>query len=139
MQDIIDLLRRHNLRKTQIREVVLAKFLDAKTALSHSELENELKGAFDRVTIYRTLKSFDDKGLIHKVIDDEAVVKYAICDSTCDEDSHEDDHVHFKCESCKQTICLHHTGVNRVNLPKGFVAREYQLLIHGVCGECSEK
>lgn len=137
-QNVIELLKRHNLRKTQIRETILLKFLSAGIALSHSELEQDLKGAFDRVTIYRTLKSFDDKGLIHKVIDDEAVVKYAICDSACDEHEHFDNHVHFKCENCKQTMCLHHTHINRVSLPPGFVEKEYQLLIHGVCDQCNQ-
>lgn len=137
MQNITDLLKKHGLRKTQIREAILTKFTDAGSALSHSELEQALQGAFDRVTIYRTLKSFDEKGLIHKVIDDEAIVKYAICDEVCDEHEHHDNHVHFKCDTCKQTICLHDIHVNPPNIPSGYVAKDYQLLIRGVCEQCS--
>ena len=138
-QHIIDILKRHNLRKTQVRETILMKFLDAEAALSHSELEHELDGAFDRVTIYRTLKSFDDKGLIHKVIDDEAVVKYAICDAACDEHTHFDNHVHFKCKKCKQTTCLYHLNIDTVGLPKGYKAEDYQLLIQGLCENCNKE
>lgn len=136
MQDITGLLKKHSLRRTQIREAILMKFIEAGSALSHSELENDLKGAFDRVTIYRTLKSFDEKGLIHKVIDDEAVVKYAICDEVCDEHEHHDHHAHFKCDECKQTTCLHDIYIEKPTLPKGFVPHDYQLLIRGICGDC---
>ena len=139
MQTITDLLKQHKLRKTQIREVILGKFLTAGSALTHSELEQALAGEFDRVTIYRTLKSFDEKGLIHKVIDDEAVVKYAICDELCDEHEHHDHHAHFKCDTCKQTICLHHIHVNPPTIPNGYIAKDYQLLIRGICKNCNWK
>ena len=131
------LLKENGLRKTIIREEVLGLFLKHPTALSHGEIEEQFDGRFDRVTIYRTLKSFEEKGLIHRVIDDGAVVKYAACSTGCSEHSHQDDHVHFKCVECRQTVCLHDVPVQGFNLPRGYTATEYQLLITGICEDCN--
>lgn len=131
------LLRNQGLRKTIIREEVLSLFLSEDRALSHGEVEELFNGKFDRVTIYRTLKTFEDKGLIHRVIDDGAVVKYASCAADCDEHEHHDNHVHFKCSQCSQTFCLHDLPIEEFSLPKGFIAEDYQLLITGVCKQCN--
>lgn len=130
------LLKSNGLRKTIIREEILGLFLEHPTALSHGEIEEEFHGRFDRVTIYRTLKSFEEKGLIHKVIDDGAIVKYASCSTECSAHDHQDDHVHFKCTECQQTVCLHDIPVQTFDLPKGYMATEYQLLITGTCASC---
>lgn len=124
------------LRKTLIREEILLLFLKQGSALSHGEIEGAFLGRFDRVTIYRTLKSFEEKGIIHKVIDDGAVVKYASCHDHCNEHSHHDEHVHFKCLQCQHTFCLHELSVFKPALPPGFSATEYQLLITGTCKQC---
>ena len=137
METALKLLKQNGLRKTQIREAILDVFLTQKTALSHSEVEQLFLGKFDRVTVYRTLKTFDEKGLIHRVIDDGAVVKYAVCEDTCDEHQHHYNHVHFKCEKCKKTVCIHDSHITNVALPQGFVGKEYQLLVMGVCDKCS--
>lgn len=130
------LLNSHKLRKTIIREEVLCLFLSKDNALAHGEVEELFEGRFDRVTIYRTLKTFEEKGLIHRVIDDGAVVKYASCAADCDEHEHHDNHVHFKCAQCQQTFCLHDLPIEKFNLPDGFQATDYQLLITGVCQQC---
>ncbi len=139
MTQIQKILKKHDLRNTAIRKSLLQVFLDKKVALSHGEIEQLFQGDFDRVTIYRTLKTFDEKGLIHRVIDDGAVVKYALCEEECEAHHHKDNHVHFKCGSCEQTFCLHHIPVDKFELPKGFQATDYQLLVLGTCGECSSE
>jgi Fe2+ or Zn2+ uptake regulation protein len=65
------LLRDFNLRSTPNREEILDLFIEKNYALSHSDIEKEIDASLDRVTVYRTLKTFLDKGLIHKVLDDE--------------------------------------------------------------------
>jgi Fur family ferric uptake transcriptional regulator len=131
------ILKKHTLRKTIIRSALLQVFLEKNVALSHGEVEQMMEGNFDRLTIYRTLKTFDEKGLIHKVIDDGAVIKYALCEEECEAHDHKDNHVHFKCENCEQTFCLHHVPVEKFDLPKGFKATDYQLLVLGTCGSCN--
>lgn len=133
-----DTLKEFDLRRTSSREDVLALFLKADHALSHGDLEQGLGPDHDRVTIYRTLKTFLDKGLIHKVLDDEGGTKYALCRLTCGKDDHHHDHVHFKCELCGQTTCLDHVQIPAISLPAGYSRQEVNLLIQGTCSICNK-
>lgn len=130
------LLRNFKLRSTPNRQEILNLFLQKKYALSHGDIEKEIDNALDRVTVYRTLKTFLDRGLIHKVLDDEGSLKYALCKEGCRAPVHRHDHVHFKCLHCGQTNCLN-VEAPAVRLPKGFRAQETNVLIQGICDRCS--
>jgi Fur family ferric uptake transcriptional regulator len=130
-----DLLRRFELRPTPGRQAILQLFLKKNFALAYSDIEKNVPSRFDRVTVYRTLKTFLGKGLIHKVLDDEASLKYALCTEACTEAVHHHDHVHFKCIRCNQTSCLE-VGIPPVKLPRGYKASEINLLIQGLCESC---
>lgn len=130
-----NLLKTFRLRSTPSRQEILHLFLKKNYALSHGDIEKEINNALDRVTVYRTLKTFLDKGLIHKVLDDEGSLKYALCNDACSVAGHHHDHVHFKCLRCGQTNCLN-IEVPVVKLPKGYKAAEMNLLIQGVCEHC---
>jgi Fur family ferric uptake transcriptional regulator len=131
-----NMLEKHGLRHTDSRVAVLEIFQKYTFALSHSDLEESLAGRFDRVTLYRTLKTFLEKGIIHKVLDDEGTPKYALCSHQCDDHVHHHNHVHFKCETCGHTQCLDDVIIPAVSLPKGFEAKEFNLLIQGSCDTC---
>lgn len=130
------LLRDFKLRATPNREEILHLFLLKNYALSHSDIEKEIDNSLDRVTVYRTLKTFLDKGLIHKVLDDEGSLKYALCKEACNLAEHHHDHVHFKCTKCGQTSCLN-VNVPTIKLPKGYEVNEVNLLIQGICERCN--
>ena len=130
------LLRDFKLRATPNREEILHLFLLKNYALSHSDIEREIDSSLDRVTVYRTLKTFLDKGLIHKVLDDAGALKYALCKEACKAAGHHHDHVHFKCTKCGLTSCLN-VDVPEVKLPKGYQPKEVNLLIQGVCERCN--
>lgn len=136
-QLITDTLKEHNLRFTSCREDILNTFLSREIALSHGDLEATLGERFDRVTIYRTLKTFLEKGIIHKVLDDEGM-RYALCRERCSEHNHHHDHVHFKCNECGQTNCLENLHIPTLKLPTGYQAEEVNLLIQGLCATCSK-
>jgi Fur family ferric uptake transcriptional regulator len=133
--NIEKLLKSFNLRHTPNRVAILQAFLEQEYALSHADVERAVPDSFDRVTVYRTLKIFLDKGLIHKVLDDEGSLKYALCTEACTTLSHHHDHVHFKCTKCGQTSCLS-VEVPSVKLPKGYRVNEINLLIQGICDHC---
>lgn len=111
-------------------------FLKNSFALSYSDVEREIATTFDRVTVYRTLKTFLDKGVIHKVLDDEGSLKYALCSDPCSTQEHHHEHVHFKCTNCGQTNCLEDVTIPLLKLPAGYVAGEVNLLIQGTCNKC---
>ena len=122
---------------TESRQFVLATFLKANTAISQKDIEDLAKGKIDRVTIYRTLSSFVEKGLIHKVLDDSNALKYALCNlEGCSAHEHHDNHVHFKCNKCNLTLCIEEVVVPNITLPIGFSIAETNLLIKGVCNNC---
>jgi Fur family ferric uptake transcriptional regulator len=130
------LLKDFSLRTTNSRQAILHLFLKKDYALSHGDIEKEIDNSLDRVTVYRTLKTFLDKGLIHKVLDDEGSLKYALCNEACSIKGHHHNHVHFKCIKCGQTSCLD-IEAPEVKLPKGYKAKEINLLIQGTCETCS--
>lgn len=130
------LLKDFKLRTTPSRQEILHLFLEKDYALSHGDIEKQIGGALDRVTVYRTLKTFLDRGLIHKVLDDEGSLKYALCNDACTVADHHHNHVHFKCIKCGQTNCLS-IEIPPVKLPRGYRAKEQNLLIQGVCEHCA--
>jgi len=130
-----NLLKDFQLRATPGRQEVLHIFLKSKFALSHGDIEHEMPNDFDRVTLYRTLKTFLDKGLIHKVLDDQGGLKYALCSNPCSTSGHHHNHVHFKCTVCGQTNCLE-VEIPVIKLPKGYTPMETNYLVQGTCGNC---
>jgi Fur family transcriptional regulator, ferric uptake regulator len=132
-----EILERHGLRKTDARMAILQAFKKSKTALSHGDIESLLKTNFDRVTLYRTLTSFLEKGIIHKVLDDSEAAKYAYCVDDCNEHHHHDEHVHFKCTKCGLSECLQEIHIPNISLPKGYKFIESNILVEGVCAKCN--
>ena len=130
------LLKSFRLRSTPTRQEILHLFLKKDYALSHGDIESEIAEDIDRVTVYRTLKTFSDRGLIHKVLDDSGGLKYALCSEACSTTQHRHEHVHFKCTQCGQTNCLD-IEIPVVKLPKGYHPKEVNLLIQGTCQNCS--
>ncbi len=136
-QEIKNILKDFKLRNTNCREEILDVFLQRDFALSHADLETNISETFDRVTVYRTLKTFLDKGIIHKVLDDEGVTKYALCRDHCTHTEHHHEHVHFKCVQCGLTNCLDSVQIPSIHLPAGYKLLETNLLVQGVCRTCN--
>jgi Fur family transcriptional regulator, ferric uptake regulator len=130
------LLKSFKMRSTPSRQEILDLFLQKNYALSHGDIEKEVSQSLDRVTVYRTLKTFLDKGMIHKVLDDEGTLKYALCNDACTTSGHHHDHVHFKCTTCGQTNCVD-VELPGFKLPKGYQVEEINVLVQGTCERCS--
>ena len=130
-------LKAHGLRKTWGRQQVLIYFRERKTAVSHGEISKAFAQDIDRASLYRILHDFEQKGLIHKVPDDEVSVKYAYCGSHCSTKSHSDQHLHFKCDNCHETFCLEEQKLPTLQLPPGFLMQSTEVLVHGTCRACA--
>ncbi|PTX15331.1 Fur family ferric uptake transcriptional regulator [Pontibacter mucosus] len=134
------LLDEYGLRKTGCRLDVLQQFLENDFALSHADLEKLLDSNYDRVTIYRTLYSFEEKGLVHSINDVNGAVKFALCkNDNCNPHRHEDNHIHFNCVACGQTFCLNDVGIPRLTLPDGYTANRLHFSAEGVCKGCHQE
>ena len=124
------------IKPTAMRNLVLSFLIKQDSAVSLADLERGL-APVDRITVYRTLKTFEEHGLIHSVTDGAGVSKYALCKEDCGPSSHHDLHVHFYCILCKATFCLPKTLIPAISLPPGFHQEETSLVVKGSCDRCS--
>ena len=132
------LLKRHQLKRTEARMRVLELLVNKKTATSQPDLESVIAGV-DRVTLYRILNAFEEKGIIHKVFDLDGTANYAMCSPVCgDEHHHHDEHLHFNCTVCKSVYCLDDLHLPEIKLPKGFKVDGFTLYAAGVCPKCNK-
>ncbi|MEP6594965.1 MAG: Fur family transcriptional regulator [Ginsengibacter sp.] len=132
----LTILKKNRLSVTDSRQKILELFLLSKGALAHADIEKKTGESFDRVTVYRTLQSFVEKGLIHLIPTTDNAIKYALCKDDCEAGHHHDNHVHFICDECSKTICLGDVIIPSVKLPKGFSPHHAEMVVTGVCGEC---
>lgn len=132
-----NILKNHNLRITNCRKDVIQYFLEEKSALSQGDLESRFK-EYDRVTLYRTLHSFLDSGILHKIPNETGSATYGLCHDTCGPDHHDHNHIHFKCNTCGQIECLDEKqSIPNITLPQGYEAQGVNLIIDGVCAKCA--
>lgn len=134
--DIDEVLRRNQLSITGSRKSILELFLHSNGALAHADIEKQTGEKFDRVTVYRTLQAFMEKGIIHTIPTSDNSIRYALCKDDCSQGHHHDNHVHFVCTVCGQTTCLDSITVPEVKLPRGFKPLDSQMIVKGICGEC---
>lgn len=133
-EQAIDVLKSHGLRMTDTRVQIIEGFLGQESALHQRELESLLP-EIDRITLYRNLKTFEEKGVIHKAVDSTQQQRYALCQSGCSKEAHQDDHIHFHCTACDRTICLD-TKITRPTLPEGYTVENTHYAIDGLCPRC---
>lgn len=134
--DTAQLLRHKGLRVTHTRKKVLRIFQQKDhEALANADIEKQFPD-IDRITLYRTLKTFEQKGILHQVIDGTSTSKYALCSHDCTVHDHQDEHAHFNCVQCGKTVCLEETTLPEINVPEGYQLQERYLVLSGVCNDC---
>lgn len=133
------ILKANSLKVTQPRLRVLQIVSEKNTAISQPELEKILGSEIDRVTLYRILSSFEDKGILHKVFDLNGTATYAICSTKCSSHHHHDQHVHFICSLCNSVFCLDEIAIPKINLPPNFSLHEIAINAVGICDSCQNK
>jgi Fur family ferric uptake transcriptional regulator len=136
---IIQILEVRNIKPTPMRMLVLEQLMLQSRNLSLSDIENLLFPS-DRITIYRTLKTFTEHGLVHTVETANNGWIYALCSDACNTLSHDDRHPHFLCESCKKVTCTtDFTYYLEVN-PNAVHYRvdKVEMTIKGICPNCTK-
>ncbi len=131
-----ELLRKNSLSVTDSRKKILQLFLEQSGALAHGDIEKRAGEKFDRVTVYRTLQIFVDKGIIHTIPTADNSIRYALCKDECSEGHHHDHHIHFVCDNCKNTYCLDDVVTPEIKLPKGYTAGHVEVVVEGICKNC---
>lgn len=122
-------------RATRARVEVLAVLLAAPRALTHHEIERQVRRGLgiDRVTIYRVLEWLVTRGLAHRISGDDRVWRFNAAG-----EQHTQQHAHFKCNDCRKVICLDTAMAARtVPLPSGYRPQEIELTVKGLCADCT--
>lgn len=132
-----EILKAHGLKNTRQRQVVLGAFTGSNRAFSQPELEKQLKGEMDRVTLYRILNSFEEKGILHSILDQDGTMNYASCSDSCSAGQHHDQHIHFNCRKCKNVYCLPSPNPV-VHVPDSFKAENLSVIAIGLCDACNQ-
>ena len=129
-------LSKHGIRKTAFRMELLELFSKGGISLTQQEIRNRVTHTTDKVTIYRALDSFEEKGIIHRVPDVNNITRYALCKSNCSEENHTHNHLHFICEKCEITYCLNDFQIPKVQLDPTYTVSAVTMTMKGVCKRC---
>lgn len=132
------ILKSNKLSITDSRKKILGLFMGKEGALAHADIEKGAGEKFDRVTVYRTLQTFVEKGIIHTIPTPDNSIKYALCKDECTEGHHHDHHVHFQCSECGNTYCLDEVTTPEIKLPKGYSPEHIEVVINGICKNCKQ-
>ena len=129
----LEILHEHKLKRTACREGILSVIENSKHALSEKEIKDELAKSFDRTTFYRSFKTLIEKNIIHKIVVNNQIVKYALDNSVTKKQWH----AHFYCFECDSVFCLDNIPPAEPKIPQGFVSSEIEIIIKGLCKECN--
>ncbi|GBF21638.1 zinc uptake transcriptional repressor [Arenibacter sp. NBRC 103722] len=136
MTEIEKTLEIKSVRPTAMRILIYKYMAEKNIAVALTDIENAFTKA-DRTTLYRTLKTFEEKGIVHQIDDGTGISKYALCESGCNCELDQDLHLHFHCGNCDETVCLTEYKIPHISLPEGYVAANANLVVKGICDKCS--
>ena len=136
-KELENILIAKQITPTPMRVMVLEYVLKQSTAISLSDLEKEFQHS-DKTTLYRTVKTFEEKGLIHDIKDGTEATRYALCEADCTTGVHQDLHLHFYCTVCKELTCLPKENMPEVKLPESFQLQEISFVARGICDTCTK-
>ena len=131
---LLELMERHGVKPTANRIVIARAFAAAGRPMSMTELETVLE-TIDKSNVFRTLLAFREAHLVHVLDDTGDGVRYELCRRHHD-DEDDDVHVHFYCEKCHRTFCLHNTPIPPVSIPEGYEMHSVSYLLKGICKDC---
>ena len=136
MQTEEEILKIKKVKTTAVRTVVLRHLLSQEKAQSLKDIENALVYT-DRSSIFRTLKTFEKKKVIHSIEDGSGMTKYAVCAEGCN-CAPKDLHYHFYCINCEKTFCLFDITIPHIQLPNNFQLQQANLVMKGMCNNCNK-
>lgn len=134
-----DMLRKSGYKATPPRLAILALFKASRNPMSAQEIIDALakNTSIDQATVYRTLKSLKEKGLIHQIDLRHNHAHYELTDIG--------EHHHLICLRCGRIEDVHECGVedvekNIIRTTKHFAEiKTHTLEFYGICKACVKK
>jgi Fur family ferric uptake transcriptional regulator len=138
MIKIEEFLNEKKVRPTAMRQLIYKFMAQNPVAVALTDIEKAFAKA-ERTTLYRTIKTFEDKGIVHQIDDGTGISKYALCEDGCTVEDHHDLHLHFHCSICDETTCLTEYKIPQISLPPGYNAHDMNLVVQGTCDKCDTR
>jgi Fur family ferric uptake transcriptional regulator len=138
MKTTDQILKARGLRRTAARERILQLLTRAGRPLSHQDVLRHFKGrgSLDRVTVYRTLETLLEAGLLHRIQGMDGAWRFCRHESAAKCGGN---HIHFLCSACDQMSCLPEQPLPWISSPDGAIIQSKQLVVHGLCAACVTK
>ena len=128
-----EILTKALLRRTKPRLDVLSKLLKSKKPLTQEQIAAKLGKGPDKVTIYRTLETFLELGIIHKAYLQQRTWHFELADKCTEKQCHP----HFTCTNCGEMRCMPEIVMPMAKSPhKGYRITHQQVRLEGLCPKC---
>lgn len=130
-------LRKSGYKATSPRLAILQMFKKTKQPLSAQEMIALLPYGIDQATVYRTLKSLREKGIIKQIDLRHNHAHYELADI--------DEHHHLICLRCGRIEDVHKCGIENLqetilkNSKHFAEIRQHALEFYGICKSCDAK
>lgn len=130
---VIDLLKAKGLRVTPQRYAVYAYLLDRGDHPTVEQIMAHLNQDFpvsSQATIYATLQTLRQVGLVREVLLEEGVCRY---------DANMKPHHHFRCRLCGKIEDIPFDAFPKLDFARlrpGLQAERYEIIVEGVCDRC---
>lgn len=134
METLREKLNERQLKATPTRMAVLRLIQKHEGAIPFSFLQEELENT-DRITLFRTLNTLLDSGLVHKASFQNDETYYAQCPTSCSSVEHIHDHIHFKCTVCETVSCRQLPQGVKIEIPD-LLVQKIDINALGICNEC---
>ena len=129
------MLQHAKLYCTEPRLAILQVLMQAARPLRQDQIGEQLSlRTLNKVTVYRTLESLMEVGLVHRAFTDERAWYFELADHCTEHQCHP----HFTCTHCGVTTCLTDILLPMAKVAqKGFVINRQQVRLEGLCPACA--
>jgi Fur family ferric uptake transcriptional regulator len=129
------MVKEANLYCTEARVAILKVLLAAAGPLSQDQISGQVASrAMNKVTVYRTLDSLVEAGLVHRAFMEDRAWHFELADHCTKHQCHP----HFTCTRCGVTQCMTDISLPMAVIPrKGFIISRQQVRLEGLCPACA--
>jgi Fe2+ or Zn2+ uptake regulation protein len=140
MSDQFDDKARHMLKEaalycTEARVAILKVFMEAGGPLRQDQIAGWLEShTLNKVTVYRTLDSLVEAGLVHRAFTQNRAWYFELADHCSEKQCHP----HFTCTNCGVTQCMTDVSLPMAQIhQKGYIINRQQVRLEGLCPACA--
>lgn len=137
LEQLEELCRERGLRLTVQKRRILETIVDREDHPTADQIYGEVKEqvpGISRATVYRTLESFSDEGLVRKVYHPDDEYRF---------DANTHHHHHLVCEECSEVTDIVLPEIDHLNLEEetfeDFEVNDYSVYFRGTCEACREE